>query len=102
MNLTVKPDYIDAYKSGYPLISKESIVEWNKVNDEGTIVNLMDAKKKFIAKGYYGIQNKGFGWVLSSNANENIDRSYFIKKIKSAFEYRKDFYGDEEKNRHRY
>ncbi len=94
MNLTVKPDYINNYKNGHPLISKESVVDWSKLSDEGTIVNLMDAKKKFIVKGYYGIQNKGFGWVLSSNADENIDTDYFIKKIKSAVEYRKDFYSD--------
>ncbi len=95
MNLTVKAEYINNYKNGYPLISKESIVEWSKLSDEGTIVNLVDAKKKFIVKGYYGIQNKGFGWVLSSNTNEDIDTDYFIKKIKSAVEYREDFYCDE-------
>jgi len=95
MNVTVKAEYINDYKNGYPLISKESIVEWNKLSDEGTIINLVDAKKKFIVKGYYGIQNKGFGWVLSSNADENIDVNYFMKKIKSALEYRKDFFNDE-------
>ena len=94
MNLTVKTEYINDYKNGYPLISKESIVEWSKLSDEGTIISLVDAKKKFIVKGYYGIQNKGFGWVLSSNVDENIDTGFFIKKIKSALEYRKDFYSD--------
>jgi len=95
MNLTVKAEYINDYKSGYPLISKESIVDWSKLKDEGTIINLVDAKKKFIAKGYYGIQNKGFGWALSSNSDENIDVSYFMKKIKSALKYREDFFNDE-------
>ena len=94
MNLTVKPDYINNYKNGHPLISKESITDWSKVTQEGTIINLVDSKKRFIVKGYYGIQNKGFGWVLSSNADEDIDTDYFIKKIKSAVEYRNDFYSD--------
>ncbi|MCD6191096.1 MAG: class I SAM-dependent rRNA methyltransferase [Sulfurimonas sp.] len=95
MNLTVKPDYINNYKNGHPLISKESVVEWSKVTQEGTIINLVDSKKRFIVKGYYGIQNKGYGWVLSSSTDENIDTDYFIKKIKSALEYREDFFSDQ-------
>ncbi|QOY51240.1 class I SAM-dependent rRNA methyltransferase [Candidatus Sulfurimonas baltica] len=96
IELTVKPEYIDEYKDGYPLISKESIADLSRLTKEGTIVNLMDSKKKFIAKGYYGIQNKGYGWVLSSNKDEQIDAKYFAKRIKSAIEYREEFFSDEE------
>ncbi|WP_415405800.1 class I SAM-dependent rRNA methyltransferase [Sulfurovum sp. CS9] len=94
INLTIKPRYIKAYHDGYPLITKESIVDWNRVSDEGTIVNLLDDRKKFIVKGYYGKQNKGYGWVLTSKKDENIDVSYFIRKIKSAIKYREDFYSN--------
>ena len=94
INLTIKPGYIKAYQDGYPLISKESIVDWNRVTNEGTIVNLVDDRKKFIAKGYYGKQNKGYGWVLTSKKDENIDVNYFIRKIKSAIKYREAFYSD--------
>jgi 23S rRNA (cytosine1962-C5)-methyltransferase len=93
-SLTLKPEFAIEYKDGYPLISKESVVDWSKVTQEGTIVNLVDAKEKFIAKGYYGIQNKGYGWVLSYDQNEDIDAAYFAKKIKSAIEYREDFFKD--------
>jgi len=95
MNLTIKPGYIKAYQDGYPLISKESIVDWGKVTEEGTIVNLLDTKKKFMVKGYYGKQNKGYGWVLSFKKEVKIDVNYFIGKIKSAIKYREDFYRDE-------
>ena len=95
MNLTIKPGYVKAYHNGYPLITKESIVDWNRVTEEGTIVNLLDDRKKFIAKGYYGRQNKGYGWVLSSKKDEKIDISYFVRKIESAIKYREDFYSDE-------
>ncbi len=96
INLILKEDYIDKYKNGYPLILKEAIVDWSKVSDEGSILNLLDSKKKFIAKGYYGIQNKGFGWVLSSLKDEKIDIDFFTRKIKSAIEYRVDFFSDQE------
>ncbi len=95
INLTIKPNYIKEYETGHPLISKESIVDWNKVKDEGTIVNLLDDQKRFIAKGYYGKQNKGYGWILSSKKDENIEVSYFTKKIKSAIKYREVFYNNE-------
>ncbi len=96
IDLTIKPQYIKNYKNGYPLISKEFIVDWDKVKTEGTIVNLLDDRKKFIAKGYYGIQNKGHGWILSCNKEEKIDVTYFSKKIKAALQYRDDLYNDKD------
>ncbi len=95
IDLTIKPQYTKNYRNGYPLISKDFIVDWNKVKAEGTIVNLLDDRKKFIAKGYYGIQNKGYGWVLSYKKEEKIDVAYFRDKIKAATQYRKDLYHDE-------
>jgi len=95
IDLIVKSEFISSYKDGYPLISKESIVSWDKLKEEGSVLNLVDNKGKFILKGYHGVQNKGYGWALSTNKDEKIDQDYFSKKIKSAVEYRKDFYSDE-------
>ena len=94
VELIVKSRFIDEYKDGYPLITQESISSWDKISKEGTIINLLDDKKKFIAKAYYGRQNKGFGWILTKNKNEKINQDFFSKKIESAIEYRKDFYKD--------
>ena len=91
-NLIIKSQYINEYKDGYPLITKESIQNWEDVMDEGTIINLLDNKKKFIAKGYFGIQNKGYGWILTNKKDEKINVDYFVKKIKEAVEYRNNFY----------
>lgn len=44
IDLTLKPEFISEYRDGYPLISKESVVDWSQVTDEGTIINLTDAK----------------------------------------------------------
>jgi 23S rRNA (cytosine1962-C5)-methyltransferase len=94
IELTVKPKHIKMYQNGYPLITKESIVDWKNITDEGTIINLLDDRKKFIAKGYYGKQNKGYGWVFTSKKDEKIDVSYFMRKIKSAAKYREGFYSN--------
>ncbi|HIP18439.1 MAG TPA: RlmI/RlmK family 23S rRNA methyltransferase, partial [Sulfurovum sp.] len=66
LNLTLKPAFVKTYKSGYPLISSEAVAEWGKVKEEGTVLNLLDSRGTFIARGYYGKQNKGFGWVLTA------------------------------------
>jgi len=94
IDLIIKSEFVRAFKDGYPLISKESIVSWDKVTEEGCILNLFDEKKKFILKAYHGVQNKGYGWALSTNKDEKINSTFFEKKIKSALKYRKDFFTD--------
>lgn len=94
IDLTLKTEFIDDYKSAYPLISKESVVDWSRVTCEGVVLNLLDSKKRFIAKGYHGKQNKGYGWILSLNKDEKIDEKYFSKKIKLALACREDFFKD--------
>jgi len=93
INLEIKQNYINEYKSGYPLLSTNSVIGVEDI-DEGTIVNLCDSKKHFISKGYVGRQNKGYGWVLTQDIDENIDTQFFQKKFLSAIKYREDFYSD--------
>ena len=94
IDVIVKSDYVAKYKDGYPLILKESIGDWNKVPEEGTILNLFDNKKKFIVKAYHGIQNKGYGWVLTSLKDEQIDVDFFTKRINAAIKQREDLFSD--------
>ena len=94
INLKIKAKYIQEYQDKYPLIQKEIIENIDDLKEEGVLVNLITSNNKFIAKGYYGRQNKGYGWVLSYDKNESIDTAFFMKKIKNAVAYRKDFYED--------
>ena len=96
IDLTIKSAFAQKYRDGYPLISKESIKDLSKIKDEGVILNFFDSKGKFIAKGYHGIQNKGFGWVLSLDKNEQIDKDFFAKKIKIALTCRDEFFNSKQ------
>ncbi|WP_071461561.1 class I SAM-dependent rRNA methyltransferase [Bacillus massilinigeriensis] len=98
VTLKVKSKFVNKYRSGYPLISKEAIIHFNDGAEEGTIIRLVDEKDKFIAKGYVGKQNKGYGWTLSRNENEQIDQSFFVKKLKDAIKYREPFYNSPDTN----
>src|SRR5690349_14504240 len=92
MNLKIKQKFVKDYKTGYPLISKESIVNSKDLKNEGTIINLVDERNVFIGKGYYGKQNKGLGWILSLKEHDKIGPKFFEDKIKQAIEDRQQFY----------
>lgn len=95
LNIKVNSKQVNKYRGGYPLITKQVM---NGVNptEEGVIINLVDENHSFIGKGYYGKQNKGYGWVLTRNKDEKIDQSFFERKIKAALDKRKSFFKDEE------
>lgn len=92
--IKIKSGYIRKYKEGYPLIYKESIVNANNLVKEGVLVKLVDDKNNFIARGYYGKQNKGYGWILSRKEKEMIDIKFFEKKIITALNKRTRFFND--------
>jgi len=98
INLKIKAKYIQEYQDKYPLIQKEIIENIDDLQEEGTIVNLITSNNKFIGRGYYGRQNKGYGWVLTYDKNESIDTTFFIQKIKFAIEQRKSFYEESEQD----
>jgi 23S rRNA (cytosine1962-C5)-methyltransferase len=70
----------------------------NEDTKEGTIIRLVDEKNRFIAKGYFGKQNKGYGWVLSRNENEQIDQRFFVNKLRDAINYREPFFNSPDTN----
>ncbi len=95
IELVVKPEFVKDYQDGYPLVLKESLVNLEKISQEGVVINLTNFKGNFIAKAYHGIQNKGFGWVLSRSKDEKIDRDYFARRIDAALKHREDLFRDE-------
>ena len=92
VTVKIKPKFIKEIKSGYPLILKDAIQNLNDVREEGTIIKVVDEKNQFVGKGYYGKQNKGYGWILTRKESEQINQSFFESKIKSALHKRKQFY----------
>lgn len=98
IDLYVSSKQVAKYKNGYPLLHKEDITNAEALKEEGSIIHLKDQKRQFLAKGYYGKQNKGLGWVLSQNQNEKIDFVFFKSKMEHAFQKRQHFYTDPDTN----
>lgn len=80
-----------ALKKGYPLILKDAVMNPEVLKEEGDLLRLIDRNRRFIAKGYYGNQNKGIGWVLTRKEEEAIDFNFFESRISAAIERRSNF-----------
>jgi 23S rRNA (cytosine1962-C5)-methyltransferase len=96
VSLKVKSRFVNKYKKGYPLITKDAVINPNILDEEGITLKLVDEQNNFIAKGYYGKQNKGLGWVLSSKEKEQFDHRFFEEALKAAFSQRDTLYKSSE------
>ncbi len=83
-------------KSGNPIILKDAILNIKDLHTEGMHIKLVDERGGFIGKGYYGKQNKGYGWILTRTENESIDGAFFQQRIMKAFGKRKSLFENEE------
>ncbi|GMQ60871.1 class I SAM-dependent rRNA methyltransferase [Vallitalea maricola] len=94
--IRLKKNFINKITKGYPLIEKNAVIDTNKLTHEGMVINLVDNNNKFIAKGYYGKQNKGNGWVLTYNEQTKIDYDFFRDRLNKAINLRKEFYNNKD------
>lgn len=94
--IRLKKNFINKITKGYPLIEKNAVIDANKLTHEGMVINLVDDNNKFIAKGYYGKQNKGNGWILTYDEQTKIDYDFFRDRIDKAINLRKEFYNNQD------
>ena len=66
------------------------------LHTEGMIMKVVDERGRFIGKGYYGKQNKGYGWILTRTENESIDGAFFQQKNLKALGKRKALFENED------
>lgn len=102
MILKINGKHLDKYKQNYPLLFKEAVLGFHQLEaegiEEGTLLKLVDTGNQFIATAYYGIQNKGIGWILSKREKEKIDLQFFLRKIYSALEKRMGLFNNPKTN----
>ena len=92
----INSKYVNRMKSGNPIVLKEAIINVKDLHTEGMILKVVETQGQFIGKGYYGKQNKGYGWILTRKQNEAIDGVFFQQKILQAMEKRKAFFENED------
>lgn len=92
--LRVKPDFIADIKRGYSLVHKDAVSNKDLLEEEGELFEIVDQHNKLLGTAYYGLQNKGIGWILSTKDGEEIDQEFFTNKIKAALHHRESFFND--------
>lgn len=95
ITLRVKNKFSKQYKGGYPLITKDAVINGKELKEEGILVKLVDEANQFLGKGYYGNQNKGYGWIVTNNENEELDTRFFVQKLQQAFGKRESLMKDD-------
>ncbi|QTC43075.1 class I SAM-dependent rRNA methyltransferase [Bacillus sp. V3] len=90
------PKFTKQFQKGFPLLNKDNVLTDLNDLEEGTILTLTDSKRNFIARGYYGKQNKGLGWLVSWKEQEAIDGAFFDRKLQNAVNQRLHFFYDED------
>lgn len=88
-------------RDGYPVLLKEDFVK-EPIESEGTIVELLDDNKKFVARAYLAKQNKGDGWILTMNENEKIDQTFFERLFNQALAERANLKLNDQTNAYRF
>lgn len=68
---------------------------------DGVIVDVVDNKGNFLARGYYNSRSNIAIRVLTFDQSEAIDENFFEKKIQAAFERRKSYINKKETTAYR-
>lgn len=57
--------------------------------EDGGVVDVLDSRQRFVARGFFNSKSKIVVRVLTRNPQEQIDRTFFEDRIRTAWEYRK-------------
>ncbi|MBU5592174.1 class I SAM-dependent rRNA methyltransferase [Clostridium sp. MSJ-4] len=76
-------------ENGHPWIYTDEIQGYDGEYTNGDIVEIYNFKEDFIGKGYINDVSKIALRIMTRDREENIDREFFLKRFKAAFDYRK-------------
>lgn len=96
ISIKINDKFKAEYANGYPLLTKEALENPDALKTEGSILKLVDKQGRFLAKGYYGRQNKGYGWVLTNKENDTIDQAFIEQKLATAISRRQVLFSSKE------
>ena len=75
-------------RGGHPWVYAEEATEIPEAAD-GDVVDVYSGKGRFLGAGFFNRQSKILVRVLSSNANDRFDESFWRRRVRYAVDYRK-------------
>lgn len=79
-------------KAGHLWIFNNEIDKVGDLEENGEIVEVLDFKGNFVARGYYNKHSLISVRILTSDLNQEIDKNFLKEKINQAFQYRQNIY----------
>ncbi len=86
--IILKPKEDRRIRGGHLWVFSNEIAEVENADYDGGIVDIFDSRRKFLGRGYYN-RNTLIAARLLSRHQDNIDSSFFDKKIREAVAFRR-------------
>lgn len=74
---------------GHPWVFEGEILKESEKPENGSFVDVVSEKGKYIGTGFYNDHSKIRVRILSYNANDRFDEAFFERRVRYAVEYRK-------------
>jgi 23S rRNA (cytosine1962-C5)-methyltransferase len=85
----LKPKISRRVENGHPWIFANEVNLVDEKVEAGDIVEVFTHDKKFLGKGYINPKSQILVRLLTRDRNEEINDAFFLNRIRSAWEYRK-------------
>jgi len=79
-------------KAGHLWIFNNEIEKISDLKENGEIVDVSDYRENFVARGYYNKHSLISVRILTNDLSQEIDKDFFVEKIRKAYQYRKNIY----------
>lgn len=94
-SVKVTPKAEKSLKNGHPWVFSDEITEVNGRYENGDIVDVFSAKDRYLGSGFINDNSKIRVRVISRNANDKFDETFYKRRLKYAVDYRKTVMGDD-------
>ncbi len=88
-SIILKSNIRKRVEKGHPWVYDNEIDKIEGTYENGDIVDVLNPKGKFLGRGYINDNSVIRVRIMTRNPKENIDRDFFERRIKRAWEYRK-------------
>lgn len=83
-------------RAGHPWVYYNDILQTEAGAEDGDIVDVVSEKGRYLGSGFYNHHSKIRVRLLSRNANDRFDNSFFERRLRYAWDYRKTVMGQED------
>ena len=92
--IIIKQKYSKLFRKGPNIILADYLKNLDK-QEQKQFVQFIDEHNQFLGTGYLGAENKGIGWLLTTN-KQPINTNFFINALQKAKEERTEFFANQE------